>query len=217
MLPAYRTIYQMGQWEEIINKSRFIGIAVPIKTEEEAIEAIEKSKQTFKGATHYVYAYILGYQQEVQRYSDDGEPNGTAGIPMINYLKSENLTHLVVIVIRYFGGIKLGTGGLARAYSKVAKQSVDQGKIMTAQGFVQVAITFDYALLGKLENRLESMPCHLISKTFEAKPQFILLIKETQVSQVYEHLVELTSDQLDWEEQQRTYYLEENNNIYPIE
>src|SRR5699024_6263370 len=110
MNDMYRSLGRFGQEEVIINKSRFIGYAKPIESEAEALDFIEEIKTKNNDATHNVYAYHLG--NELQRFSDDGEPSGTAGIPVLEVIKKEQLKNVVVVVTRYFGGIKLGGGGL---------------------------------------------------------------------------------------------------------
>src|SRR5699024_4890875 len=116
--------------EIIINKSRFIGYASPVESEKSAQEFIDTIKQKHKDATHNVFAYIIGQNKNIQRYSDDGEPSGTAGIPILEMMKKEDLTDTVIVVTRYFGGIKLGAGGLVRAYIKGAKCGLESANIV---------------------------------------------------------------------------------------
>ncbi len=120
MLKEYKTLLAYGEGEITIEKSKFIGYATPIKSEEEAIAFIENIRTKHWNATHNVPAYIVGENNEIQRYSDDREPSGTAGIPILEVIKKEDLRNVAVVVTRYFGGIKLGTGGLVRAYTKGA-------------------------------------------------------------------------------------------------
>ena len=114
-MSTYKTLHEFGMDEIIIEKSTFIGYAKPIKTEEEAIEFVNEIKKKHKDATHNVWAYTVGKTMNIQRYSDDGEPQGTAGIPTLEVIKKEDLRDVVVVVTRYFGGVKLGAGGLVRA------------------------------------------------------------------------------------------------------
>ena len=118
---AYRIVYEGGEGEIIEKKSRFIATVRPIETEEEAIEFIAKMKKKYWDARHNCYAYVAGKNQELQRCSDDGEPNGTAGRPMLDVLLREEIHDAVVVVTRYFGGTLLGTGGLVRAYQKATQ------------------------------------------------------------------------------------------------
>ena len=121
----YLTLSHEGSDETVIQKSRFIGYASPAGTEEEALLFIRTIRERHRDATHNCYAYIIGRNQGIIRYSDDGEPSGTAGLPMIDVLKSRGLTDCVVVVTRYFGGTLLGTGGLVRAYTLGCKNAVN--------------------------------------------------------------------------------------------
>ena len=129
-MSTYKTLHEFGMDEIIIEKSTFIGYAKPIKTEEEAIEFVNEIKKKHKDATHNVWAYTVGKTMNIQRYSDDGEPQGTAGIPTLEVIKKEDLRDVVVVVTRYFGGVKLGAGGLVRAYTKGAKIGIDAAKVI---------------------------------------------------------------------------------------
>ncbi|SFE70707.1 YigZ family protein [Peptostreptococcus sp. D1] len=152
----FKTLNSYGSDEYIVEKSRFIGHAKPVQTEEEAREFIDKIKQNYKDATHNVWAYTIGQSMNIQRYSDDGEPQGTAGIPTLELIKKEDLRNVVVVVTRYFGGIKLGAGGLVRAYTKGAKLGLDAAKIVEKRPFVSVEVELEYTLLGKIQNELSN-------------------------------------------------------------
>lgn len=149
---VYRSIGKYGEAEEVINKSRFIGYAKPVESEEEALAFIEEISKKHYDATHNVYAYHLG--DELQRFFDDGEPSGTAGIPVLEVIKKEELKNLVVVVTRYFGGIKLGGGGLIRAYTKGAKIAVDAARIVDMTLHTGLKLVVPYTLWGKIENFL---------------------------------------------------------------
>ena len=151
---VYKTTFAYGEAETIINKSRFIGYSMPINSEEEALEFIDKIKTKHRDATHNVYAYVFGKDSNTQRFSDDGEPSGTAGIPALEVIKKENLRNVVVVVTRYFGGTKLGAGGLIRAYTKGAKIGLDSGIIVDMILHVKIKIRVDYTLYGKVEHYL---------------------------------------------------------------
>lgn len=156
MQKVYRTIKKTAQAEIIIDKSTFIGYAAPVNTEEEAQAFISEIKKKHRDATHNVPAYVIGEQNEIQRFSDDGEPSGTAGIPILEVLKKEDVRNTVVVVTRYFGGIKLGAGGLVRAYTKGAKIALDAAEIITKVLHQVVIITIDYSLLGMMQNQLKN-------------------------------------------------------------
>ena len=155
MLKTYRTVEQLGQDEVVIEKSTFIGYARPVENEEAALAFIQEIKKKHRDATHNVPAYVLGEHNEVQRCNDDGEPSGTAGVPVLEVLKKENVRNVAIVVTRYFGGIKLGTGGLVRAYTKGAKVALESAKIITRVLYQTVIISVDYTLLGSLQNQLK--------------------------------------------------------------
>lgn len=152
MSDNYKTIGKRGQDEFVINKSRFIGYAAPVRTEEEAVDFIEEIKKKHKDATHNVSAYVIGKESNIQRFSDDGEPSGTAGIPVLEVLKKEEIRNAVVVVTRYFGGVKLGGGGLIRAYTKASKIAIDASIIVTMKKFNLVSMDIQYTAYGKIEN-----------------------------------------------------------------
>lgn len=145
----YKTIEYEASDEFIVKKSRFIGYSKPVKTAEEAIEFINKIKAKHWDATHNVYAYCLR-EGQTRRYSDDGEPQGTAGIPALDVLLKEELTDVVVVATRYFGGIMLGAGGLVRAYSHTAKIAVEAGGIITMSLCKIAYVVCDYNYYGRL-------------------------------------------------------------------
>jgi len=148
----YKTLLTRGQDEIIIEKSRFIAYSMPIKVEQDAVAFIESIKTKHKDATHNVPAYVAGLNNEIQRYSDDGEPSGTAGIPMLEVIKKEDLRNVAVVVTRYFGGIKLGAGGLVRAYTSSAKIGIESGKIIFKKYYQTIKMQIEYTLLGKIQN-----------------------------------------------------------------
>ncbi len=145
----YKTIREAGTDEFTEKRSRFIGSALPVTTEKEALDFIAAMKSKYWDANHNVYAYILR-EGGVQRFSDDGEPQGTAGIPVLEVLKKGGLTDLVVVVTRYFGGILLGAGGLVRAYSHGAKIAVEAAGVKHMRPAFGVELDTDYSLYGKI-------------------------------------------------------------------
>lgn len=151
----YKSIYEYAEAEYIVEKSRFIAHASPAETTEEAKLFVAGIKEKYKDATHNVPAFIVGPGMEHQWASDDGEPQGTSGMPILKLISSEELTNLVIVVTRYFGGIKLGTGGLARAYTHAAKLAIEQaGKCEVREGSA-ISYSFDYSYLSKLQSIAE--------------------------------------------------------------
>ena len=168
--------------ENEIKKSRFIAVLYPVKTEEEIVASLNDAKTRFSNATHYCYAYILGDNQEIQKSSDDGEPNKTAGVPMLEVLKKQNLTNVLAVVVRYFGGIKLGAGGLIRAYASAVKDAIKRSIQTQATLYQQCKIDISYGAAGGLEFYLHSITDHL-EKIYGGDIityRFIVLDKDTE-------------------------------------
>ena len=147
----YRTLRQFASDEFIINKSRFIGYAAPCETEAEALAFLQSIRTKHKDATHNCYAYIIGQNAGIMRYSDDGEPGGTAGKPIMDVLTGRGLTNVLCVVTRYFGGILLGAGGLVRAYSKSAADAVTKAGVVSYLPGTVLDIPMDYSRYGTLE------------------------------------------------------------------
>ena len=155
MLKKYKSLRKVDEKEIIIEKSSFIGTVKAVADEEEALEFIREVKKRHYEATHNVYAYILGDDNNIQRFSDDGEPSGTAGVPVLEVLKKNDLRNVCAVVTRYFGGIKLGKGGLVRAYSKGASAALEASEVIWRTLYKVVAVKVDYTLLGMMQNQLK--------------------------------------------------------------
>lgn len=191
----FKTIYEESSYEEVINKSRFIGYAAPINGEEEAQEFIKKIKKDNFGATHNVPIYVLGENFEIQRYSDDGEPSGTAGVPVLNMMKNEGITNAVVVITRYFGGVKLGTGGLVRAYTSVAKETLKKSKIIEIVDYELLSVIIEYNIHGKIQNFLENHKNYLLKETiFLEKVQMDIYSKEEDLDFIIKSIKDFTND-----------------------
>ncbi|MEE3428735.1 MAG: YigZ family protein [Ruminococcus sp.] len=149
MSDSYKTVKEFSSGEFVEKRSRFIGWAKPVKTEAEALDFINKIKKEHWDARHNCYAYTLR-EGSVKRYSDDGEPQGTAGVPMLDVLTKNEIEDVVVVVTRYFGGVLLGTGGLVRAYSKAAKIALDAAKVITMSVCSECTLSCNYNQYGKL-------------------------------------------------------------------
>lgn len=156
MLSNYLTVKGYGEHEIVIQKSRFIAQVNRAESEEEALEFIAKIKKKHWNATHNCSCYLIGEHDQIQKANDDGEPTGTAGVPMLEVLKKRKLKDTVVVVTRYFGGIKLGAGGLIRAYSKSVSEGLNHTGIVERRLTRIMHTTLDYHLLGKVENQLRS-------------------------------------------------------------
>ncbi len=148
-MQSYKTVEYEAKDEFIEQRSRFIGYVKPVTTEEEALDFINEKRQKHWDATHNVYAYSLR-QGQLRRYSDDGEPHGTAGMPTLDVILKSDVTDVVVVVTRYFGGILLGTGGLVRAYTRGARIALDAGGIITMENCAVASLSCDYSRYGKI-------------------------------------------------------------------
>lgn len=148
----YRSVYGYGEAEYIIERSRFTARVSPVETPEEARAFIAGIKEEYRDATHNVPAFVCGAGSEHQWASDDGEPQGTSGMPVLKLITSEGLTNIAMVITRYFGGIKLGTGGLARAYTHTAKLGIEAAGICDVKESALLKYSFDYTHLGRLQN-----------------------------------------------------------------
>ena len=162
----------------IISKSKFITYLKGVETEEEAKEFVKKIKKQNSLATHNCYAYIADEQGLVQKFSDDGEPQGTAGLPMLEVLKAKNLRKIVAVVTRYFGGIKLGAGGLVRAYAGSVAEATEKAKIVSNAEGVLIELTLNYEQYSKLNKFLEGKGCKIVQTNFGDDVNIAIAVKE---------------------------------------
>lgn len=193
----YKTLHKFGVDEYIVEKSTFIGYAKPIKTEEEAIEFVNEIKKKHKDATHNVWAYTIGENMNIQRYSDDGEPQGTAGIPTLEVIKKEDLRDVVVVVTRYFGGIKLGAGGLVRAYTKGAKVGIEAGIVIEKVKYAEVKIKIEYTQLGKIQNEIMNLGFTVKDTIYSDDVEIIVYSKVEDVDALKDRIIDITSGTAD--------------------
>ncbi|WP_240136285.1 YigZ family protein [Streptomyces sp. MUM 178J] len=156
MQEQYRTVAHAGVHENEINRSRFICALAPAATEQEAKEFIARIRKEHPTATHNCYAYVIGADAAVQKAGDDGEPGGTAGVPMLQMLMRRDVRYAVAVVTRYYGGVKLGAGGLIRAYGGVVGEALDAIGTITRQRYRLASVTVDHQRAGKLENDLRA-------------------------------------------------------------
>ncbi|MFC9652054.1 MULTISPECIES: YigZ family protein [unclassified Streptomyces] len=156
MQEQYRTVARAGVHESEINRSRFICALAPVATEEEAQEFVARVRKEHPTATHNCFAYVIGADASVQKASDDGEPGGTAGAPMLQMLMRREVRYTAAVVTRYYGGVKLGAGGLIRAYGGVVGEALDAVGTLTRQRFRLATVTVDHQRAGRLENDLRA-------------------------------------------------------------
>ena len=206
MLSQYKTVYRGGEAEIIEKKSRFIATVKPVNSEEEAIEFIESLKKKYWNATHNCFAYVLGEHFQIQRCSDDGEPSGTAGKPMLDVLLGEEIHDVVVVVTRYFGGTLLGTGGLVRAYAGATKEGLSASKVITKMHGQKISIQTDYTGLGKIQYILGQRGLNILNSIYTDKVELEVLLPEHVIGEVMAEIREGTNGQAKMELQEECYF-----------
>lgn len=206
MLERYKTIYKGNVGEIIEKKSRFIATVRLVESEEEALEFIAEMKKKYWNATHNCFAYVIGENRETVRCSDDGEPSGTAGKPMLDVLMGEGLYNTAVVVTRYFGGTLLGTGGLVRAYSKAVQEGLAQSEIIEKQYGAIVEITTDYTGSGKIQYLIGEKKLPVLDTEYTDKVKFRIMIPSDQVNGFRADLTEKTSGKAGMEIAEELFY-----------
>ena len=176
-LKPYKTLMTEAQDEFIVNKSRFIGHGCPCKTEEAALAFLARMRAQYKDATHNCYAYIIGPNMGVMRYSDDGEPGGTAGMPIIEVMKARGVTNCAVVVTRYFGGVLLGAGGLVRAYTQGAVAALNAAGVGVMHPTARYLMEISYPLLNRMDFFLKDEPVRVEDKTFTDVITYTLVVR----------------------------------------
>ncbi len=204
MKEEYRTVLQEASAELVEKRSRFIAIVKPIRTEAEAVELLENLKKKYWDARHCVYAYILE-DNNIQRYSDDGEPAGTAGLPVLDMIKKEGLSNLIVTVTRYFGGILLGTGGLVHAYSKAAKLGIEAAKPVTMTLCREALIECDYSLLGKIQNEVLGQGLKISDTDYAENVSVSVMVPLAKLEGFVKNLIDKTNGKVSIKEGETGY------------
>lgn len=195
----YKTIARRCEARFIEKKSEFIGYLCPVRTEEQAVAFIEEIRAMHRKATHNCYAYILR-ENNAARHSDDGEPGGTAGVPIYEVLRKEGLTDVCCVVTRYFGGVLLGAGGLVRAYTKGAKDAVDAAQIKCMAEAVKLAVTVDYGLYGRLAQVFADFDARVEDERFADNVRIVLHIRAENSQKLTDKLVDVCNGAVSVEE-----------------
>lgn len=195
MLSSYLTVKTEGSTEIIIQKSRFIGYIRRVETEEAAQSFIQDIKKKHHDATHNCSAYLIGEHDQIQKANDDGEPSGTAGVPILEVLKKQRLKDTAVVVTRYFGGIKLGAGGLIRAYGNTTSEAIRATGVVKRQLMQGFSVIVDYTLLGKLENMLRNSDYILKTINYLDTVEFVVYVKDGEEKSFCKWIVDVSSDQ----------------------
>lgn len=189
----YKTVKEEAIAEQVIDKSRFITHVCPVETKEEADEFIKKIKMEHKSATHNVPAMVIGEKFQIQWASDDGEPQGTSGAPIVQMLVNEGVTNVAVVVTRYFGGIKLGTGGLVRAYTSSAKLGIEAARVCEVKELTCLEVKMDYTYLQIFQNMAKNQPFEIGEIKYEEKITINFLTEPENVASIREHIAGVTS------------------------
>ena len=207
-MKTQKILYKGGEGELIEKKSRFIATTRPVESEEEALAFIAEMKKKYWDATHNCSAFVIGDRQQIQRCSDDGEPQGTAGRPMLDVLLGEDIHNMAVVVTRYFGGTLLGTGGLVRAYSKSVQVGLEASEVIEKRSGFLLKMAADYNGIGKIQYILKKKGLPTIASEYGADVTLEVLVPEEEEKGLKEEITEGTSG--------RTVYQEEKAVLYAI-
>lgn len=191
-MQEYKTVEKEANDFFIEKKSKFIGYAKPVKTQEEAVEFISEIKSKHWDATHNVYAYVL-CENNIQRYSDDGEPSGTAGVPVLDVMLKESLVDVCVVATRYFGGTLLGAGGLVRAYSHTSKIALEAAGIITMAQCSIMSAEVDYSFYDRLNILLSDFSAVILDTSFSDKVCVEFSVKENTVDLLNAKLIDVSN------------------------
>lgn len=197
MIDSYITVSVNAREEMIINKSRFIGYAAPCADEQEALAMLQRVREEHKSATHHCYAYIIGENSGIMRYSDDGEPGGTAGMPIMDVMRNQYVVNCCIVVVRYFGGVLLGTGGLVRAYTRSAQAALEAAGVarmeLTSFAYAEVP----YPVWDKFRYTAERLPVRIKNVEYGSSVGFHLCYRSSEEHDVLPRLMEAAERKLE--------------------
>lgn len=213
MLERYKTIYCGGEGEIIEKKSRFIATVRLVENEEEALSFIEEMRKKYWNATHNCFAYVIGENRETVRCSDDGEPSGTAGKPMLDVLLGEGMYNTAVVVTRYFGGTLLGTGGLVRAYSKAVQEGLAQSDVIEKQYGAIIEIGTDYNGIGKIQYLIGERKIPTLQAEYTDKVKIQVILPIADVDKFKADLTEATNGRAKIDVTENLYYAVLNGKV----
>lgn len=195
MREDYQTVRSFGESEYTIQKSKFLSYVKRTETEEEAIDFINEIKKLHHNATHNCSAYLIGAHDEIQKANDDGEPSGTAGVPMLEVLKKQALKDTTVVVTRYYGGIKLGSGGLIRAYGRATSEGIAATGTVQCKLHDVMKVSIDYTWLGKVENEIRQSPYPLQEITYAEDVEIYIHVPVSEADVFINWMTEITNGQ----------------------
>ena len=205
MKDSYLTLAGRACREIVINRSRFLGYAAPCVSETDALSVLQELRTGHRGATHHCYAYIIGDNGGIMRYSDDGEPGGTAGLPIMEVLRGRRLVNCCVVVVRYFGGVLLGTGGLVRAYTQSCQAAVDEAGIACMELTSDDYCELPYPAWDKFRHAAEQLPVRIDRVQYGANVSFHLLVRVRDRDQVLITLNDASGRRLETLPEEETY------------
>jgi len=214
MKESYKTVYQGGIGEIVEKKSRFIATVQSVESEASAIEFIEIMKKKYWDAAHNCSAYIVGAENPLMHCSDDGEPSKTAGKPMLDILVAHELTNLVVVVTRYFGGTLLGTGGLVRAYQGATKEGLNQSVLITKELGINLLITTDYNSIGKIQYMIGQEMFATLSSDYSDIVKLNVLVPPSKMEGFLTRITEATSGLAKTEKMEKVYFASIKNEVH---
>nr|WP_296040708.1 YigZ family protein [uncultured Blautia sp.] len=217
MLDQYKTVLEGGTGEITEKKSRFIATVRPVSSEEEALAFLEETRKKYWDARHNCYAYSVGMNREYTRCSDDGEPSGTAGRPMLDVILGEDIYNVAVVVTRYFGGVLLGTGGLVRAYSKAVQEGFRESRIIEKKHGICLTVTTDYTGIGKIQYIAGERGIPVLDSEYTDKVVMKLLIPSEDVDSVQKAVTEGTNGRAIMEKEKELYFATVDGQVLTFE
>lgn len=213
----YKTVYEGGEGEIIEKKSRFIATVIPCEDEETALAFIEATKKKYWDARHNCSAYTIGLNHELERCSDDGEPQKTAGRPMLDVLLNEGIHNVCVVVTRYFGGVLLGTGGLVRAYQAATKEGLANSTIITKQFGKKIKIVTDYNGIGKLQYIVATSGYTMLSTDYTDVVTARVMVTPSEQDGFIKKVTEATSGKAEIEEEGELWFADNEGEVLLFE
>lgn len=213
MLERYKTVYEGGEGEIVEKKSRFIATVRSVKTEEEALAFIEEMRKKYWDARHNCFVYSVGKNREFTRCSDDGEPSGTAGRPMLDVILGEDIYNVAVVVTRYFGGVLLGTGGLVRAYSKSVQEGLAQSTIIEKVYGISLEVITDYTGIGNIQYIAGERGLPILDSEYTDKVMLHMMIPADEVECVQKAVTEGTNGRARMKKEKDLYFAKVNGEI----
>ena len=213
---SYITIRDFGEDSFVEKKSEFIGYAKRCESEEEAKAFVSEIKNNHKQATHNCFAYVIGENMGIQRYSDDGEPQGTAGIPILEVMKNSDVTDCAIVVTRHYGGRLLGTGGLTRAYTKGAAIALKAGGVVEKVNGVRLLFHMDYDMLGKIQYKCNENNWYIEDTEYTDKVVVHILAETEKASDIEKEIIEISNGKIKVNKEDEGIYFKEENRLYKL-